>query len=105
MAATAIFGGIIPWIYLRLMPATRSRYNATQGLGLTAFWAVKDLEVHALYATLAWLVGTQPTVGNVLLKSALAQFVYGPRWAVPGMWLGYQWIENKFNFAQLLRSE
>lgn len=99
MLSTAIAGGVIPWIYLRVMPATRARYDAAQGLGLVFFWALKGLEVHALYAILAALVGTEPSVGTVLTKSVLDQLVYGPLWAVPGMWIGYQWIEHHFNFA------
>ena len=99
MGATAVAGGLIPWIYLKLMPATRHRYDAKQGVGLIGFWAVKGLEVHALYASLAWLLGTEPSVTTVLLKSSIDQLIYGPLIAVPGMWLGYQWIENRFDFA------
>ncbi|WP_221031207.1 hypothetical protein [Actomonas aquatica] len=99
MLSTALAGGLIPWLYLRAMPATRSRYDLSQGVGLVLFWAAKGVEVHLLYAGMAALFGTEPSVGTVVLKSLLDQLVYGPFWAVPGMWLGYQWIEHRFNFA------
>ncbi len=99
MAATALFGGLIPWLYLRVLPATRHRYDIRQGAGLVAFWAFKGLEVHLVYAGLAAWLGTEPTLRTVLLKSALDQFVYCPFWAVPGMWIVYQVIEHGYRFA------
>ncbi len=99
MLSTSLAGGLIPWIYLRLMPATRARYDGRQGLGLVLFWGIKGLEVHALYAGLALLLGNEPTISTVLLKSFLDQLVYCPLWAVPTMWIGYQWIEHRYRFA------
>jgi hypothetical protein len=97
--ATALFGGLIPWIYLRLLPATRSRYDGRQGAALVIYWAAKGIEVHLLYATMATLLGNAPTVGTVLAKSAIDQLVYCPLWAVPTMWAGYQFIEHRFKFG------
>ncbi len=98
MGATALAGGLIPWLYLRLAPATRSRYDRRQAVGLTVFWALKGIEVHLLYAGLARLFGSEPSVATVVFKSVVDQFIYGPLWAVPGMWLGYQFIEHHFDF-------
>lgn len=101
--ATALFGGFIPWVYLRLLPATRSRYDGRQGAALVLFWAVKGVEVHLLYAGLGALLGDAPTVGVVLAKSAIDQLVYCPVWAVPTMWVGYQFIEHRFRLGPVWR--
>lgn len=97
IGSTALFGGLIPWFVLRLAPATRHRYTAAQGVGLTGFWALKGIELHLLYAGLALLFGDDNRVGTIVLKTITDQLVYGPLIAVPGMWLGYQWIEHDFS--------
>lgn len=98
VASTALFGGLIPWVVMRCMPATRTRYTGKQGAGLTAFWALKGVELHLLYAGLAALFGNNNDVGTILQKTLFDQFVYCPLLAVPGMWIGYQWIEHHFDF-------
>ena len=49
MISTALFGGLIPWIYIKAHPATRHRYTVAQGGGLILFWAYKGFEMHWLY--------------------------------------------------------
>jgi hypothetical protein len=97
--STALFGGFIPWLVLKLSPATRDRYTGRQGLGLTGFWALKGIELHLLYAGLAVFIGTDNSVATIVKKTLFDQFVYCPLLAVPGMWIGYQWIEHQFNFG------
>ncbi|WED64859.1 hypothetical protein PXH66_21140 [Synoicihabitans lomoniglobus] len=101
MASTALFGAIIPWIYLRFVPATRHRYNVKQGFGLALFWAYKGWEMHWLYTGLAHFVGYDNSISTIAQKVVLDQFVYAPLLAAPGMWLGYQWVETHFNIRQV----
>lgn len=104
MISTALFGGLIPWIYIRLNPTTRARYTAIQGLGLIAFWAYKGFEMHWLYGGLAELFGHDNNFTTVVKKVLVDQFVYCPLLAVPGMWLGYTWVENRFALRPIVES-
>lgn len=99
MLSTALAGGLVPWLYLRLNPSTRSRYDGRQGVSLVIYWALKGLEIHALYAIMAALFGSTPDLRTVVIKSTCDQLIYGPLWAAPNMWLAYQWIEHRFKFA------
>ncbi len=95
--ATAFFGGTLPCLYLWLQPATRSRYRFSQSVALTLLWAYKGIEVDLWYRFLARTVGSEATLGRVLTKTFLDQFVYCPIWAVPVVTLVYQFIESDFN--------
>ncbi len=97
IVATALFGGALPCIYMWLQPATRTRYTFKQGAALTLLWAYKGLEVDLWYQFMASTIGREPTLGHVLSKTFLDQFVYCPIWAVPVVTLVYQYIESGFD--------
>lgn len=103
MVSTALFGGLIPWVYLRCLPATRHRYNLKQGGALMVFWAYRGFEVHWLYVGLAHFVGADNGVGTIAIKVFIDQAIYSPLLAVPGMWLGYQWIEHQMDLRPAWR--
>lgn len=102
--STALFGGLIPWIYLKANPATRLRYTAAQGLALIAFWGYKGVEMHFLYGGMAELFGHDNALRTVVTKVLVDQLVYCPLLAVPGMWLAYKWVEGHFAIAPILES-
>jgi hypothetical protein len=91
IVSTGFFGGLLPFLYLRLNPAWRARYGWRQGLLLTAFWCYKGLEVEAWYRLLARVVGEGHDVATIVIKSVLDQGVYGPVLAVPLTVLVYKW--------------
>src|SRR4051812_37856262 len=43
--STALFGGLIPFLFLRLNPRTRARTPFSHGVFYMAFWAQKGVEV------------------------------------------------------------
>lgn len=94
--STALCGGLLPFLFLRAQPSTRTRYAWPQGLALTAFWGYKGLEIDLWYRLLAWTVGEGTGPGTVISKMALDQFVYCPLFAVPLTVLVYEWIEHRF---------
>lgn len=102
--STAIFGGLIPWLYIKANPATRNRYNAKQGAGLLAFWAYKGLELHLLYTGLAALFGHDNSFSTIAQKVVFDQTLYGPLLAAPGMWLAYKWVEGNLSVAPVFAS-
>ncbi|GAB5560215.1 MAG: hypothetical protein SynsKO_18620 [Synoicihabitans sp.] len=104
IVSTALFGGLIPWLYIKANPATRNRYSLAQGLGLIAFWGYKGVEMHALYGGMAALFGHDNSFTTVATKVVVDQLVYCPLLAVPGMWLAYKWVEGHFAIAPIARS-
>lgn len=92
MISTAVFGAIIPSLYLCALPATRREQSAAKIVALTLFWAAKGAEVDFLYRGLAALVGADNDIATIVVKSLLDQFVYCPVWAVPSCWAMYAWV-------------
>ncbi len=93
MITTAVFGAIIPSLYLCALPSTRQEQSARKIVALTLFWAVKGAEVDLLYRMLAALVGADNGITTIATKAFLDQFIYCPIWAVPSCWAMYAWVE------------
>jgi hypothetical protein len=96
--STALFGGLIPWLYLRLNPdhAVALRFSAS-GFGvLTLFWGYKGIEIDLLFRFQAAAVGTGNDPLTVFIKACVDQLLYNPLLAAPGMWLAYAFIEARF---------
>lgn len=102
IVSTGLCGGLIPFLYLRSRSATRTRYTWAAGVGLTAFWAYKGIEIDLWYRLLAHVVGEANNPGTVVTKMFLDQFVYCPVFAVPVTVLAYDWIERHFAAAPVL---
>ena len=102
VVSTGLFGGLIPFLYLRVRTATRYRFGWAAGAALTAFWAYKGIEVDLWYRLLAHVVGDSPSAATVATKMFLDQFVYCPAFAVPVTVLVYAWVETRFAVAPIL---
>lgn len=99
--STGIFGGLIPFLYLRSHLAWRSQYRWPQGLLLTLFWGYKGLEIEIWYRVLAHVVGQGHDGLTIAIKAFLDQFVYCPVFAVPLTVLVYKWNAVNFSFRAL----
>jgi hypothetical protein len=97
--ATSFFGGLLPCLYMKLNPATRSRYNLKQNLLLIIFWAYKGVEVDLWYRLLVRVVGAGTDARTVIIKMVLDQFVVCPLFFVPVTVIVYTWCETHFNTA------
>jgi hypothetical protein len=97
--STGLFGGLLPFLYLRL---TAARYTWPQGALITAFWAYKGLEIDLWYRVLARLVGEGNSPATVITKMVLDQFVYCPLIAIPLTTLAYAYAETHFNTRAVL---
>lgn len=97
IVSTGVFGGLIPFLYLRSRRATRSRFTWWGGVALVAFWSYKGFEVDLWYKIQAHVVGGGNDVGTVAIKMVLDQFVYCPVVAVPVTVLLYEWIQAGFD--------
>lgn len=100
--STALCGGILPLLYLKAAPSTRSRYTWAQGGVLTLYWAYKGVEIAGWYALMALIIGTGTDAGTIATKAFLDQFVYCPIWAIPVTALVYQWCALDFDNRALL---
>lgn len=97
IVSTGLFGGLLPFLYLRSSPASRSQYGWRQALLLTGFWGYKGLEIEIWYRVLAHVVGTGHDVLTIVTKSFLDQLVYCPVYAVPLTVLAYKWNALDFD--------
>jgi hypothetical protein len=96
--STGLFGGVLPFLYLRSNPETRDHHRWSEGMLLTAFWAYKGLEIEIWYRILAHVVGPGHDAATIVTKSFLDQFVYCPLFAVPLTVLVYKWNAVDFDF-------
>lgn len=102
IVATGLCGGVIPFIYLRLHPATRTFYTWRSGLFFTLFWAYKGIEVDYWYRALAWIAGDDNRVGTIALKVFLDQALYSPFFAIIVTVLAYAWHNAGFRAGVVL---
>jgi hypothetical protein len=104
IASTAVFGGVLPFLYLRLGRRDAKgnrRYGWVQGLSLTAFWAYKGLEIDLWYRLQAYAFGGGHGIGTIAVKVFMDQFVYCLLFAVPMTVAVYQAVEASPDWAGL----
>jgi hypothetical protein len=104
MVSTGLFGGFLPFLYIHFSQRDRHgvpRYRWIQGLGLTAFWAYKGVEVELWYRLQAHVVGSGHEASTIAIKVFLDQFVYCPLFAVPITAAVYEAVETGFDWKQL----
>jgi hypothetical protein len=98
ITTTALSGGVLPFLFLqagnRTLPA-KARYSIGQGIGMTAFWAYKGFEVDLWYRIQAHVFGGGHSLGTVIIKVIMDQFVYCPLFAVPVTTAVYQIIASR----------
>jgi len=100
--STAFFGGLLPFLYLRLRIATRSRYTWAQGAAIIAFWGYKGFEVDLFYRALAHQVGAGHDPVTIFSKTLIDQLAYSPLLAVPMTTLFFEYTELRFDRIVIL---
>lgn len=99
--ATALFGGIIPYLYLRAagkIPVEKAR---SWFLFFLFFWTWRGIEVDAFYRLQDWLFGSGTHAATIAIKVVVDQFVYCPLWASPVLAVIYAWKDVDFSFSRL----
>ncbi|MEM6750683.1 MAG: hypothetical protein AAF612_09455 [Planctomycetota bacterium] len=104
LVATALAGGVLPWVVFWLRPSTRPLATKGRLLFLALFWAERGVEVHFLYAGLAALLGHGADAGTIAAKIALDMSFYAALWATPTTLLAYQCFEGKAVLPVLRRA-
>jgi hypothetical protein len=99
--ATAAFGGLIPFLYLRLNPRTRAATPMSHGAFYILFWGIKGVEVDIFYQVQSWMFGNDTDVSTIAAKVVFDQFIYSIVWATPGAQLIFYWKDADFRFTRL----
>jgi hypothetical protein len=97
--STCLFGGLIPFFILKFSKATK---DSTPWIFLpfyALFWMYKGVEVDLFYRLQALLFGSGNSVGTIVAKVAVDQFVYNPVWACPTQILGFMWLNAHYDFG------
>ena len=101
--STALFGGIIPCLYLYLsgqFDTFRTSYIVLLFLFYSLFWAYKGVEVDFFYIQQARWFGDALDVSTIIKKTAVDQFLYSALWAAPTITIAYLWKDSNFNFRE-----
>lgn len=103
--ATAVFGGLIPFLYLWLSKSLAPNRNI---LGLLVFyivfWGLKGMEVDFFYRLQADWFGTGNDAKTIATKMAADQFIYSALWAAPGITIVYLWMESNWSITECKRA-
>ena len=87
--ATSVFGGLLPFLYLRADPASRNRYAWSHLWFFLVFWGYKGVEVDLFYRAQALLFGSTVNMRTVLSKMIFDMFFFCPIYAIPVTVLAY----------------
>ncbi len=103
IVSTAIFGGLIPSVYMVLSPRTRAHTPAAHVAFYILYWAYKGLEVDFFYTLQAHLFGSAVTFSVITKKILVDQLVYNPFWSAPLGITAYYWKDHGFTWESLRR--
>lgn len=97
--ATALFGGLIPFIYLWLAKRIEPTQSALALCGFyVLFWGVKGVDVDFFYRLQGSWFGYENNLKTIATKVMVDQFIYSVFWAAPTVMIPYLWAEKRFNF-------
>ncbi len=99
--STMVFGGLIPFVYLKIQDKTIPWAHLLFYLG---FWAYKGTEVDLLYKFQDFIWQTNSEYLNLLMKVFFDQFVYNPILGSTTVVILYNWKDENFNFIKIRQS-
>jgi hypothetical protein len=98
MISTAIFGGLIPWLYLFLSGKIKTQ-AVLQLLFYCLFWAGMGLLIDSFYGLQIYLFGHGIDAATVAKKTAFDQFVFSTLLTCPLITMAYLWKDNHFKWS------
>lgn len=99
LVSTAIFGGLIPYIYLSSFKLIDNN-SWKIFVFYIVFWAYKGVEVDIFYTLQNSWFGQQNNFSTILLKTSVDQFIYSAFWAIPSLMICFLWMDSGFNFLR-----
>jgi hypothetical protein len=100
--ASALCGGLLPFLFLRLNPATRAATPWTFLCFFSLYWLWKGAEIDLWYRILSWLYGDATGAGTIARKVFTDQFVFNTLYAAPVGNLCFAWKDAGFRWAPVL---
>jgi hypothetical protein len=99
--ATALFGGVIPFLYLLASGHIKAGQRRAEFLFYVLFWGYRGIEVDVFYRLQAYMFGDSATLAVVLPKVLVDQFFYSVFIAAPGQAVFFLWKERGFSFRAI----
>jgi hypothetical protein len=99
--ATAFFGGLVPFLYLRWSGKISADRAGGELLFYVGFWLWKGMEVDALYRFQSSVFGDGATAHTIVAKAFVDQFLYSPLWAAPTQVLFFLYKDSGFSLANM----
>lgn len=96
--ASALCGGLLPFLYLRFTSHRPGTYPWAHLLFFTSFWAWKGAEVDLLYRALASWYGNGNGPATIVRKVVTDQFGFNPLYATPVGNLIFAWKDAGFRW-------
>lgn len=99
LVATAIFGGLIPFLLLWRTGQIHG-HPGREFIFYIVLWALKGVEVDLFYTLQGHLFGTGHDFRTVLYKTLVDQFIYVAIWAAPCLTVVFLWKDQGFSLAR-----
>jgi len=96
---SALCGGLLPFLFLRLQPDTRPAHPWSHLVFFVLFWIWKGTEVDLWYRILTWLYGGGHDAATIACKVLTDQFGFNPFYAAPVGNLCFAWKDAGFRWA------
>lgn len=100
--ASALCGGVLPFLYLRFNPSTRAANPWPLVLFFSLFWAWKGAEVDLWYRFLSRLFGDGTGAGTIVRKMVSDQFGFNLFYAAPAGIAIFAWKDAGFRWAPVM---
>jgi hypothetical protein len=100
--STGLFGGLIPFLYLRATRQVRTGSGLAELLFYLTFWSWKGIEADALFRIQSSVFGSDSSVATVAAKVLVDQFAYNPLWAAPIQVMLFLWKDAKFSWSRVM---
>lgn len=99
--ATAVFGGLIPFVVLLSMGRIPKGQVGKELLFYLLFWCWKGVEVDALYRAQGAIFGEGNAPQIIAMKVLADQLLYNPLWASPSQTIFFLWKDSGFSFKEM----
>jgi hypothetical protein len=97
--AGALCGGVVPFFYLRMNPATRAANPWPLVLFFAFFWAWKGAETDLWYRIMSAVFGDGTGAATIAVKAASDQFLWNSLYAAPVGIAIFAWKDAGFRWA------
>ncbi|HWA28377.1 MAG TPA: hypothetical protein VG734_22195 [Lacunisphaera sp.] len=98
-ASSALCGGLLPFLFLRLHRDTRATHPWSHLAFFIGFWIWKGSEIDLWYRLLAWLYGGGHDARTIACKVVTDQFGFNPLYAAPVGNLCFAWKDAGFRWG------